>query len=141
MFRNHPFGGVGLGNFVVLEPSYSTQTFNLSFVNLVVTRPLVAHNSYLEIAAELGLGGVALFIAILGLVAYRARRALRALASSGDSLEFYARGLFAGAVGMFVAYIFLSGQYEKQLWLVLGLLAAVGVRGWEVRRDSHLDAS
>jgi O-antigen ligase len=141
MFRNHPFGGVGLGNFVVLEPSYSTQTFNLSFVNLVVTRPLVAHNSYLEIAAELGLGGVALFIAILGLIAYRARRALRALASSADSLEFYARGLVAGAVGMFAAYIFLSGQYEKQLWLILGLLAAVSVRGWEVRRDSHLDAS
>jgi len=141
MFRNHPLGGVGLGNFVILEPSYSTQTFNLSFVNLVVTRPLVAHNSYLEIAAELGLGGVALFVAILGLVTYRAGRALRALASSADNLEFYARGLVAGAIGMFVAYIFLSGQYEKQLWFVLGLLAAVSVRAWEMRRDSHPDAT
>jgi hypothetical protein len=26
---------------------------------------------------------------------------------------------------MFAAYAFLSGQYEKQLWLVLGVLAAI----------------
>jgi hypothetical protein len=26
---------------------------------------------------------------------------------------------------MFAAYVFLSAQWEKQLWLVLGLLAAV----------------
>jgi putative inorganic carbon (HCO3(-)) transporter len=138
MLRSHPFGGVGLGNFVVLEPSYSTQTFNLSFVNQVVTRPLVAHNSYLELAAELGLGGFALFVAILGLATHHAGRALSALASSADNLEFYARGLVAGAVGMFVAYFFLSGQYEKQLWLVLGLLAAVSARAWRnAPSDSH----
>jgi putative inorganic carbon (HCO3(-)) transporter len=125
MLGNHPFGGVGLGNFVVLEPSYSTQTFNLNFVNQVVTRPLVAHNSYLEVAAELGLGGVALLLGILGLVWYRAGRALAVFASARDPIEFYARGLVAGAIGMFTAYVFLSGQYEKQLWLVLGLLAAL----------------
>lgn len=137
MFRNHPLGGVGLGNFVVLEPSYSTQTFNLNFVNLVVSRPLVAHNSFLEVAAELGLGGVALFAAILGLLWVRAGRALAVFASTTDPLEFYARGLVAGAIGMFAAYVFLSGQYEKQLWLVLGLLASTSLLAWQGRMQAR----
>lgn len=139
MFRNHPFGGVGLGNFVALEPSYSTQTFNLNFVHLVVGRPLVAHNSYLEVAAELGFGGVALLAGILGLVWYRAGRALAVFASAREPLEFYVRGLVAGAIGMFTAYFFLSGQYEKQLWLVLGLLAAIPALARQAR--THLEAN
>lgn len=129
MFENHPVDGVGLGNFIAVEPSYSTQTVNLNFVNLVVTRPLVAHNSYLEVAAELGLGGLALFVSILGIVTHRARRVLSSLGALLDGTEFYARGLVAGAIGMFAAYFFLSGQYEKQLWLVLGLLASVSALG------------
>jgi hypothetical protein len=30
-----------------------------------------------------------------------------------------------GAVGVLGAYVFLSAQYEKQLWLLLGLLVAL----------------
>jgi O-antigen ligase len=124
MLRNHPLNGVGLGNFVVVEPSYATQSINLNFVRLVVTKPLVAHSSYLELGAELGVGGLALFVAALSLAVGRAGRALSSFAA-GDGLEFYARGLVAGAIGMFAAYAFLSGQYEKQLWLLLGVLAAI----------------
>jgi putative inorganic carbon (hco3(-)) transporter len=127
MIRNHPLNGVGLGNYIIVEPSYSTQSINLNFVRLVVTKPLVAHNSYLEVAAELGLGGLVLLVTVLTLAVSRARRALESFAKSADDLEFYARGLLAGAIGMFVAYGFLSGQYEKQLWLVIGLLASIPV--------------
>jgi O-antigen ligase len=125
IFRNHPLNGVGLGNFVVVEPGYATQTFNLTFVNQVVGRPLVAHNSYLELAAELGIAGVALFLTILFVPLRSAVRALDALREYADNLEFYARGLVAGAFGMFAAYFFFSGQYEKQLWLFVGLLASL----------------
>jgi putative inorganic carbon (HCO3(-)) transporter len=139
MLRNHPLNGVGLGNYVVVEPSYATQSINLNFVRLVVTRPLVAHNSYLEVAAELGLGGIALFVTVLGLALRRAGRALASLATSPDNLEFYARGLLAGALGMFVAYAFLSGQYEKQLWLVLGLVASIPAvaQGYEATKSAR----
>jgi hypothetical protein len=37
------------------------------------------------------------------------------------------RGLLAGVVGMLVSYVFLSAEFEKPLWLVLALLAAVPV--------------
>ena len=122
MFGNHVWNGVGLGNFIVLEPSYATSSINLNFVHLVVTTPLVVHNTYLELAAELGLAGLGLFLAILVIALRAGTRALRPLVATGDVFEFYARGIVAGAIGMFFAYIFLSAQYEKQLWLMLGLL-------------------
>jgi len=141
MFSNHPLNGVGLGNFVVVEPTYATQTINLNFVNLVVTTPLVAHNSYLEVAAELGFVGVLLFLAILALPTSRACRALPQLSASMDSFEFYARGVIAGALGLFVAFFFLSTEYEKQLWLVLGLLASISVLARKGTASSALDRS
>ncbi len=125
MVGGHPVAGVGLGNFSTNEPSYAVQTLDLSYVRLVVTDRLAAHNSYLEVAAELGLVGLALFLAIVLLPVRLAARALGALGRAEHPLEFHARGLVAGAVGMLVAYVFLSAQYEKQLWLVLALLASV----------------
>jgi O-antigen ligase len=80
---------------------------------------------YLQAAAELGLVGLALFLAILVLPLRQAARALKKLEQLGADLEFQARGLVAGAIGMFVAYVFLSAGLEKPLWFVLGLVAAV----------------
>lgn len=125
MVEHHPLTGVGLGNFVVLEPSYSTQSINLSFVNLVVNEPLVAHNAYLEVAAELGLGGLVLFVILLGAAAVGAVRGLARFAGLDDPLEWYARGLVAGSIGLYAAIFFLSAEYKKQLWLIVGLLAVV----------------
>lgn len=124
MLADHPAGGVGLGNYVVLEPSYATHSFNLNFAPIVVSDPRVAHSAYLQIAAELGLVGLALFVAIIVLVILMSARALPSFASHASGLEFYSRGLVSGAIGMFVAYAFLTAEYEKQLWLVLGMLAS-----------------
>jgi O-antigen ligase len=121
----HPIGGVGFGNYQVVEPSYATQTLNLTFVHYIVTFRQLAHNMYLQAAAELGLVGLALFLAILVLPLRQAARALKKLEQLGADLEFQARGLVAGAIGMFAAYVFLSAGLEKPLWFVLGLVAAV----------------
>jgi len=34
------------------------------------------------------------------------------------------RGLFAGTIGMLTAFVFLTAQYQKQLWVTLGLVLA-----------------
>ena len=127
IFSGHPVGGVGLGNYQVVEPSYATQNLNLSVVRQIVTDRLVVHNTYLQMAAELGLVGLCLFLAILALPLRMASQALGRRDQTLGALEFHARGLFAGAVGMLVAYIFLSAEFEKPLWLVLALLASVPV--------------
>ena len=125
VFSGHPVGGVGLGNYQVVEPSYATQNLNLSVVRQIVTDRLVVHNTYLQMAAELGVVGLCLFLAIVALPLRMAGRALARLDQTLGGLEFEARGLLAGAVGMLVAYIFLSAEFEKPLWLVLALLASV----------------
>lgn len=141
MFEHHPLNGVGLGNFVVLEPSYSTQSINLSFVNLVVNQPLVAHNAYLEVAAELGLGGLVLFVAVLGAAAAGAVRALPRFDRLDGPLGAYARGLVAGSMGLYAAIFFLSAEYKKQLWLVVGLLAVIPLLAGTVGRERARSAS
>ncbi len=125
MFEDHPVLGVGLGNYPSVEPRYATRSLNLQFVRFVVQLRLVAHNTYLEVAAELGAAGLATLLALLGFTLVPATRALARFEATGDDLEFYARGLVVGAVGMLTAYTFMSAQYEKQLWLILGLLAAI----------------
>lgn len=125
MFGNHPLDGVGLGNFGVVEPSYATQDLNLERVRFVVTDRQRVHNTYLEVAAELGIAGLLAFLAVLGVALRAAGRGVAGLARARDALEPWVRGLVAGALGMLGAYFFLSAQWEKQLWLVLALLAAV----------------
>lgn len=124
-FRGHPVGGVGFGSYRAAEPSYATQTFNLSFVQFIVTFRQLAHNMYLQVAAELGLVGLLLFLVILGLPLRLTARAIPKLTQVHHELEFHVRGLLAGAVGLLAAYIFLSANLEKPLWFFVGLLASV----------------
>jgi O-antigen ligase len=126
MASDRPLLGVGLGNYKVVEPSYTTGNINLVKVNYALRYQLETHNTYLNLLSELGSVGLALFVAILTLVAAAALRGARRLGPLRDlDGELLARGLIAGTIGTLVAYIFLSGQYEKQLWLLLGLLAAI----------------
>lgn len=142
VFAGHPLGGVGLGNYQVVEPSYATQTMNLDFVRFIVTDRLVAHNTYLQMAAELGLVGLFLFLTIVALPLRLAGRALARMGEALGDLEFHVRGLLAGTIGMLVTYVFLSAEYEKPLWLVLGLLASVPalLRDDAVERDQGVGA-
>jgi O-antigen ligase len=123
---DHPVLGVGIGNFQEVEPAYASRTTNLSEVDLVVDDPHLVHNSYLELVAELGIPGLAIFVALLGAAIALGWRAVRAFARSGDSdLELIARGLLVGLSGMLAASFFLSAEYEKQLWLLVGFAAAL----------------
>ena len=126
MFENHPVAGVGTGNFQVVEPRYALRNINLPRVDLVVDTPKVAHNTYLHVLTELGLVGIVAFGGmLLGALAI-AWRAIRTLARRGERrLEILGRGVLIGTIGMLAAYVFITAQYEKQLWLLLGVCAAL----------------
>jgi O-antigen ligase len=126
VYRKHPFGGIGLDNFAVVSPIYTVDTnTDLPRVDVVVTQHAPVHNTYLQVAAELGSIGIALLLGIVLLVLNTTRKGVAAAAARGTpTLELAGRGLFVGGLAMLIAYIFLTGVYEKRLWIVLGLLLA-----------------
>lgn len=123
---DHPVLGVGAGNFELVEPRYAVGNINLPLVELVVDSPKVAHNTYLHLLAEYGVIGLSAFVLLAGGMLRLCYRGIRTAAASGDlELELLARGVLIGVIGMLAAFTFLSAQYQKQLWLLLGAAAAV----------------
>lgn len=122
---DHPTVGIGAGNFPTVEPSYAIQT-NLIRPDLVVDARKIVHNTYLNVLVELGIVGVvALSIVIVSILvlAWQAIAAARRIGE--EDVEMLGRGFLIGFLGMLVAFIFISAQYEKQLWLFIGFAAAL----------------
>lgn len=126
VIADHPVLGVGAGNFPIVAPQYAAEPINLPLARLVVDTPKVAHNTYLGVFADLGIVGLLAFVMIVLSTLFLARRATRYFARSGEvELELLCRAVFVGLVGMLAAFVFLSGEYEKRLWLLLGLGVAL----------------
>jgi O-antigen ligase len=123
MFRDHPVLGVGLANFPDESPGYTTGSVNLILVEQLLRARPVVHNTYLEVAAELGAGALVLTLFLcLGSLAVAVRTLRLTAGRIEPAVEHALRALIATTVALLVAYFFLSGLYEKQLWLLLGLL-------------------
>jgi putative inorganic carbon (HCO3(-)) transporter len=127
MFADRPVLGVGAGNFVVVEPRYAIRDIDLQRPDLVVDTPQGAHNTYLHELTELGVVGAVVLAAVLLGALGLAIRAIRRLEREEDrALELLARSLVVGVVGMLAAFSFISAAHQEQLWLLLGVLAALG---------------
>ena len=122
MVYAHPVTGVGSGNFQVSSVHYLLKDPGAVQYDYFIDHPKVAHNTYLHVLAELGIVGLALFLAIVGFAIGCAYKAARAFTQAGDrDMELLARGLLLAMIGLLSADFFISGQYSKQLWLLLGL--------------------
>lgn len=136
MIRDHPLLGVGHGNFQVVEPLYATRNINITFIEFVVDTPKVAHNTYLELLTELGPVGLGAFLVLLVGASLTAVRAARVFSQLGDRvLEIETRALLIGFLGTLAAFMFITAQYEKQLWLLLGVIAGLGTLTGPGRRS------
>jgi len=73
MLTEHPLAGIGLGNYRSLYPSYEARvraSRNVRLFDDVRTRTEVAHNDYVQIAAEMGVGGILGMVAFLGILGW-----------------------------------------------------------------------
>lgn len=139
--EDKPITGVGAGNFQNSSRHYLLQPGALGRPDLIIEKPLVVHNTYLGIAAEDGLVGLGLFIVIVLFCIGSAWRAVRYFTAIGDrGGEALARGLTIGLIGIIVADTFISEEYSKVLWLLLGLgpaLLGVAKAEMALRRRSE----
>jgi O-antigen ligase len=122
MVEDKPITGIGSGNFPISSIHYLLQPGVLERDEFIIDTPKVAHNTYLHILAELGVVGFALFMTIIGFAMSCALKAARWFGRAGDHhMELFARGAIVALVGILAADFFISEQFGKQLWLLLGL--------------------
>ncbi len=86
MWRDHPWLGVGLGNYEAVYAQYALPKWNLPLGH--------AHNYYLNIAAETGLIGLLSYCTLWGAAWWQMLRLVRSITKP------YPRALALGALGM-----------------------------------------
>jgi O-antigen ligase len=122
MVEDKPVAGVGVGNFQTASIHYLLAPGAIERDEFIVDQPKAAHNTYLQVQAELGAIGFALFAAIIFFALLCMLRAARIFERQGErTMELVARALFIAVAGLLAADFFISEQYSKQLWLLLGL--------------------
>jgi len=116
MLAENPVLGVGPGGF---RSEYAASSRNAE----IAEQTPVAHDIYLEIAAELGLPAFVLFLGLLAITIVASERVLRASTDRGPMVAVQA-SLIAAAV----AATFLSEQYYLPIWLLIAVAVAADLR-------------
>ena len=121
-----PVLGLGAANFPVAEGTISPMAGRAEYS--VGVRWGAAHNSFVQVGAELGIPGLVLFVGaiVTALLALRrvARSALR-IGAAALRVSRFAQSLMAALVGFAVGGFFLSLGYSDMLYTLLAL--AVGL--------------
>jgi O-antigen ligase len=126
MVEAHPVNGIGVGNFPDTTIDYLLQPGSLDSSLFIVDEPQVAHNIYLEVLAELGVVGLALFLGIVGFLLWCGLKAARIFAGAGDrTMDMVSRAVVVATLGVLAVDFFISDQYSKSLWLQLALCPAL----------------
>jgi O-antigen ligase len=141
--HDSPLHGIGVNAFPQVAADYMRQVSPLRATYLLVGQSHVVHNTYLQLLAELGGVGLALFLALVALSVTCALAARRAFAERGDrSGVVMTEAVLLAVTGVMVTSFFLSAQLDKLLWLVLALgpallRVATAAPGAETAPDSH----
>lgn len=121
MFQDNPIVGVGWANFPEHYLEYSR---TLGVDDRRVERG--AHNTYLQVAAEQGLVGLAIFGGILLTVFVSLKRAKEIFNRLGKVQNAaIAESFQIALIGYFTAAIFIHMAYPRYFWLLLGLALSI----------------
>lgn len=124
---SHPVTGVGVGAFGQAEGRISTISKQYASSDRGL-KWSTAHNSFVLVGAELGIGGLLLFTAmILGAIRalWRIRYDARGSPLVTPEDEAYAQMLVASLIGYCIAGFFVSATYFTYLYVVIGLAVAL----------------
>lgn len=128
MIEQHPIVGIGLGQFKPKMEIYADPGIKIDSI---------AHNTYLEVAAETGIPNFLVFMAMLFFAYWSLSRVRRQATNSGPPvLLLAATGIQAGLVGFIVGAFFLSAENMKLFWLLLFL--SMGLPSFLPGRNNQL---
>ena len=126
-FEANPIEGVGAGNFQQASIHYLLRPGTLARSDQIIgDKPKVVHNTYLGAAAELGAVGFLLFALIVGFSLLSMIRASRIYGrAENHRMQAVSLSIAVALIGNLAALFFISGEYERGLWLLLGLGPAI----------------
>jgi glycosyltransferase involved in cell wall biosynthesis len=123
VFLDHPVLGVGPGQYV---PFYSVEyqtREDIGFQQINVPRE--AHNLYLQMAAETGFIGLAVFMTIVLLLLYRLFQARKFWARTNPEISNLAAAFALSILAYLGAGMFLHLSFERYFWFLLAMAGAL----------------
>jgi len=135
MFLDRPILGVGAGNYTEHFDEYAERVGSAVRFRSII-RAHYPHNLYLEIAAESGLVGLLLFLAIVLTSFYLLERSRWCFVATDNTyLAALARALEISLVGYLVSSLFLHGHFIRYLWLLFAFAAALDLIAKDYSRN------
>jgi O-Antigen ligase len=129
MFTDNMATGVGPGNFEENVRTYMGRVPDRWRVEVIG-----AHNMYVEMLAELGVQGVVVILLIV-LLGWLTTEKCRRLAPTREMALLY-EALGVSLIVFAASAVLLHAQYQKEWWLLVGLIAAAG---WIARDNATPD--
>jgi O-antigen ligase len=122
MWQDHPVIGVGLRGFFDNLENYVRQVGPLNFAEFIAEEPHYVHNNYLELLAETGVVGLALYVAVVVASVRCAWRASQRFEQLGDlAMATLSRALIVSVMAMMTAGFFISSTTDRRTWVLLAL--------------------
>ena len=112
MMRAHPVTGVGIGVFRSQMLRYAPAWYD--------GPPFMAHSAYVSLAAEMGILGLVLFLAVL-VSTYRSLERVYRMKSAPRLVTQAAVALQAALLGSSISIAFISAEHHEYLWLIIFL--------------------
>ena len=112
MVESHPLLGVGLDGFKPAAPGYDPRLRESE-------TQYIAHNSYLQVAAETGLPGLLLYVALMAVGFGNCRAAERC--ARDPALGDFAAAIRLALLAYAVAALFLTAEFVVWYWLLIFL--------------------
>ncbi|MDK9705915.1 MAG: O-antigen ligase family protein [Desulforhopalus sp.] len=110
MIKDKPLTGVGLGKFKDNSMDYYPK----------LGHPGIAHSTYIEIMAEMGVPSILFFLSVL-VFTFRELFFLRKIYNLDERGFFLANTLIVTLTGFLFSCAFLSGEYTKIFWILIFL--------------------
>jgi O-antigen ligase len=140
--QDHPILGIGYGTFphVSQELLYETPGVDPEIIQeRAAGHNLVAHNTYLGTAAELGITGLMIYLSVIIATALLlARTARRAVRFGAPFVGRVAHALLLGLAVWTVIAVFLSAETARMFWIIVALSLALPKMVPEPGRPSWL---
>jgi putative inorganic carbon (HCO3(-)) transporter len=132
MFQENWLTGIGVGNFKALSTSYQESG---------KTVQAIAHNTYIQLGAELGIFGLLAFVGTLVAAFVSLRKtATLALRLRASLLYHSAGGIQGGLIGYAVGAFFVSAEYQRLLWFMIFVSISLATLTRQVARRAAREA-